>query len=109
VRPDGLRRRHDDMSTYDWPPTSTPRRTVTASLRNPHVRTIVPTVDFSNALAKIHINNWNEVNELWFVEYSGGYCTPIDRTLGVEFTVDHEEMDSGAWSLAYQLQCLCSR
>lgn len=59
----------------------------------------VATVDFSNALAKIHINNWNEVNELWFFEYSAGCCTPIDNTLGVEFTVDHEEMDSGEWSL----------
>ena len=27
-------------------------------------------------------------------------CTPIDATLSVQFTVDHEEMDSGAWSLA---------
>jgi len=57
-------------------------------------------VDFSNALAKIHVNNWNEVNELWFVEFgAGGCCAPIDATLGVQFTVDHEEMDSGAWSL----------
>lgn len=60
----------------------------------------VATVDFSNALAKIHINNWIEVDELWFVEYGSGCCTPIDTTLGVQFTVDHEEMDSGAWSLA---------
>jgi hypothetical protein len=58
------------------------------------------TVDFSNALAKIHINNWEEVNELGLVEFgAGGCCTPIDATLGVQFTVDHEEMDSGAWSL----------
>jgi hypothetical protein len=60
----------------------------------------VSTIDFSNALPKIHINNWNEVNELWLVEYASGCCTPIDRTLGVQFTVDHEEMDSGVWSLA---------
>jgi hypothetical protein len=60
----------------------------------------VATVDFSNGLAKIHINNWREVNELGFVEYASGCCTPIDRTLGVQFTVDHEEMDSGAWSLS---------
>ena len=58
-------------------------------------------VDFTNSLAKIHINNWNEVNELWLVEYGDGKCcTPIDNSLGVQFTVDHEEMDSGAWSLA---------
>ena len=58
------------------------------------------TVDFSNALAKIHVNNWEEVNELWLVEFgASSCCTPIDATLGVQFTVDHEEMDSGAWSL----------
>jgi hypothetical protein len=63
-------------------------------------RVSVASIDFTNALAKIHVNNWEEVNELNFVEYSTGCCTPIDATLGVEFTVDHEEMDSGAWSLA---------
>lgn len=63
-------------------------------------RVSVATVDFSNALAKIHINNYSEVNELGFVEFGTGCCTPIDQTLGVQFTVDHEEMDSGAWSLA---------
>jgi len=55
--------------------------------------------DFSNALNKIHINNWNEVNELNFLEFATSCCTPIDTTLSVQFTVDHEEMDSGAWSL----------
>ncbi len=55
--------------------------------------------DYSNALNKIHINNWDEVNELNFVEFGAGCCTPIDKTLSVEFTVDHEEMNSGAWSL----------
>ncbi len=63
-------------------------------------RVTVASVDFSNGLSKIHINNWHEVNELNFVEYSTGCCTPIDASLGVEFTVDHEEMDSGAWSLS---------
>ena len=55
--------------------------------------------DYSNSLNKIHINNWDEVNELNFAEFVTGCCTPIDKTLSVEFTVDHEEMDSGAWSL----------
>jgi len=62
-------------------------------------RVTVSTVDFTNGLAKIHINNWNEVNELWFAEFGTGCCTPIDATVSVQFTVDHEEMDSGAWSL----------
>jgi len=56
--------------------------------------------EFSNSLSKIHVNNWNEVNLLNFVEYSTGCCTPIDASLGVEFTVDHEEMDTGEWSLS---------
>jgi hypothetical protein len=57
------------------------------------------TVDYSNALHKIHINNWTEVNKLNFAEFVTGCCTPIDATLSVQFTVDHEEMDSGEWSL----------
>jgi hypothetical protein len=66
------------------------------------VTTLPPgtTPDFSNALAKIHINNWTEVNELNFLEFVTDCCTPIDATLSVQFTVDHEEMDSGAWSLS---------
>jgi hypothetical protein len=57
-------------------------------------------VDYSNALNKIHINNWAEVNLLNFTEFgTGGCCTPITDSLGVEFTVDHEEMAAGAWSL----------
>jgi len=63
-------------------------------------RVTVSTVDFSNGLAKIRINNWAEVNELWFAEFGTDCCTPINATLSVQFTVDHEEMDSGAWSLA---------
>jgi len=61
----------------------------------------LPVVDFSNSLCKIHVNNWSEVNNLWFLEFTlgAGCCQPIDTKLSVEFTVDHEEMDSGAWSL----------
>src|SRR5271157_259934 len=59
----------------------------------------VSTVDYSNSLCKIHINNWFEVNDLNFAEFVSSCCTPIDATLSVQFTVDHEEMDSGAWSL----------
>jgi hypothetical protein len=57
-------------------------------------------VDYSNSLCKIHINNWALVNNLWLVEFGvSSCCNPIDSTLSVEFTVDHEEMDAGAWSL----------
>lgn len=55
--------------------------------------------DFSQTLNKIRINNWVEVNLLDFAEFSTGCCTPIDKTLTVLFTVDHEEMDAGSWSL----------
>jgi hypothetical protein len=56
--------------------------------------------DYTNSLAKIHINNWNEVNQLDFVEFATGCCTPIDKTLNVLYTVDHEQMGAGAWSLS---------
>jgi hypothetical protein len=63
-------------------------------------RTTVATIDYHNELNKIHINNWGEANELWFAEFGTDCCTPIDATLSVQFTADHEEMDSGAWSLS---------
>jgi len=61
------------------------------------------TPDFTNTLNNIHINNWEEVNELSFVEFGSGgadCCNPIDTQVSVQFTVDHEEMDAGAWSLS---------
>jgi hypothetical protein len=65
------------------------------------VTTLPPgtTPDFTNSLDKIHINNALEANALDFVEFVSGCCTPIDKTLTVQFTVDHEEMDAGTWSL----------
>jgi hypothetical protein len=68
-------------------------------------RVTVATIDFSNALAKIRVNNWVEVSELDFAEFSTGCCTPIDKTLHVLFTVDHEEMNAGTWSLAITSCC----
>ena len=55
--------------------------------------------DHTNGLSKIHLNNWTEVNLLDFAEFSSSCCTPIDKQLTVQFTVDHEEMAAGAWSL----------
>jgi hypothetical protein len=63
----------------------------------------VATVDYSNSLCTIHINNWLEVNNLWFNEFTtggAGCCTPINDTLTVQLTVDHEEMPAGDWSLS---------
>lgn len=63
------------------------------------------TVDYSNSLCKIHVNNWSQVNNLWFLEFDTvgtGCCTPIVASLDVQFTVDHEQMNPGVgeWSLA---------
>lgn len=51
--------------------------------------------DSTNSLAKIHINNWAEVNLLDIAEFhtSGGTaCTGITSSLHVEYTTDHEQM-----------------
>jgi hypothetical protein len=64
--------------------------------------------DYTNQLDTIHINNWNEVNELNFKEFANGCCTPIDKTLSVEFTVDHEQMGAGSWSLVISSCALAS-
>ena len=58
-------------------------------------------MDHSNSLCKIHVNNWLEVSNLWLAEFgaSTSCCTPINQTASVQFTVDHEEMGAGAWSL----------
>jgi hypothetical protein len=60
-----------------------------------------PSVDFSNSLCKIHVNNWTEVNHLWFHEFTAGAgcCQPIDTTLTVQFVTDHEMLHNN-WSLA---------
>ncbi len=62
----------------------------------------VVTVDYTNSLSKIRINNWSEVNNLWIEEFLGvaGCCTPIDNTVSIQFTVDHEEMAAGGWGLS---------
>ena len=84
------------------PPPQAPLYTTLAGGPPVPVPTTVPpgtVADYSNGLTKIHLNNWNEVNLLNFAEFVTGCCTPIDATLSVQFTVDHEQMDAGAWSL----------
>jgi hypothetical protein len=63
------------------------------------VNSLMSPPDYTNQIDTILINNWNEVNELNFAEFAAGCCTPIDKTLSVEFTVDHEELGAGTWSL----------
>ena len=51
--------------------------------------------DSSNTLAKIHINNWAEVNLLDVTEFhtgGGTACTGITTALHVEYTTDHAQM-----------------
>ena len=62
----------------------------------------VPSIDYSNSLCKIHVNNFPEVNNLWFVEFDTPgttCCTPVDSFLSPQFTVDHEMIYAGGWSL----------
>jgi hypothetical protein len=63
----------------------------------------VATVDYSNTLNRIHINNWSEVNEINFLQFGGpaGCCTPINDSLDVQVTFDHEQLAAGAWSLGF--------
>jgi hypothetical protein len=65
-------------------------------------RQTVSTIDYSNSLCQIHVNNFPEVNNLWFVEFDTPgttCCTPINSFLSAQFTADHEMMYSGGWSL----------
>jgi len=49
--------------------------------------------DYTNQLAKIHINNWSEVNLLDLLEFLGpgaGPCSPLTNDLHIQYTTDHE-------------------
>ena len=54
--------------------------------------------DYTNALAKIRINNWNEVGLLDLLEFQAGACTPLTSTLTIQYTTDHELL--AEWSIA---------
>jgi hypothetical protein len=56
--------------------------------------------DYSNQLAKIHINNWGEVNLLnllQFVVPGATPCSPLSNDLDIQYTVDHELI--AGWSM----------
>jgi hypothetical protein len=49
--------------------------------------------DYTNQLAKIHINNWNDVSLINLQEFSGGLsCSPVADNLHIDYTTDHELM-----------------
>lgn len=51
--------------------------------------------DYTNQLAKIHINNWNEVSLLNLQEFLGGMsCSPVTNNLDILYTTDHELMNN---------------
>jgi hypothetical protein len=46
-----------------------------------------------NELQKLKVNNWLDVIELDLVEFiSGNCCSPINASLGIKYTADHEMM-----------------
>jgi len=56
--------------------------------------------DHTNALQKLHVNNWDEVPLIDIAEFhtgGGTRCSPLSSTLGVEYSVDHARM--AAWSI----------
>ena len=55
-------------------------------------------VAFSNALDRIHINNWGEARLLDLQEFSGGGlpCSKITNAINIQYTVDHEL--TASWS-----------
>lgn len=56
-------------------------------------------VAFTNALDRIHINNWGEVNLLDLQEFAGGGtpCSKITNAINIQYTVDHEL--TASWSV----------
>jgi hypothetical protein len=63
------------------------------------------TADYYQQPTQLRVNNWPEINQLNFSEFASpdSCCTPINDALGVEFTVDHEDINeplgAGSWSL----------
>lgn len=58
------------------------------------------TPDYTNALAKIRINNWDEVSLLDIQEFltpGANACSPLTSDLHILYTTDHELM--AAWSI----------
>lgn len=54
--------------------------------------------DYTNQLAKIHINNWDEVSLINLLEFAGGLrCSPVTNQLHIQYTTDHELM--AQWSI----------
>jgi hypothetical protein len=57
--------------------------------------------DYTQAPVMIRVNNAFELTQLTLKQFAGplGCCTPISSELDVLFSVDHEEIGNGDWSL----------
>jgi hypothetical protein len=56
--------------------------------------------DYSNALDRIHVNNWHEAILLDLLQFhtgGGTACSPLSSDLDIEYTVDHANM--AEWSI----------
>jgi len=77
-------------------------------------RVSVPSpVDYTQTPVMIRVNNNTELAQLTLQEFAGplGCCTPISAEVTVLFSVDHEEIGSGDWSLSIDSQAggmICS-
>ena len=62
--------------------------------------------DYTQSPVMIRVNNNIELAQLTPRQFMGplGCCTPISAELTVEFSVDHEEISSGDWSLTIESQ-----
>jgi hypothetical protein len=57
--------------------------------------------EYTNGVGKVHVNNWSEANQVFIQQFATpgtGACTPIDASLDVDYTADHELMAD--WSLS---------
>ena len=65
--------------------------------------TMAVSPDYVQSPVLIRVNNAVELNQLTFEQFLTGplgCCTPINNELSVLFSVDHEEIGAGDWSLA---------
>jgi hypothetical protein len=56
--------------------------------------------DYTNQISKVHINNWDQVALLDITEFhtgGGTPCSPLNATLGIEYSVDHALI--GPWGI----------
>ncbi len=79
---------------------ATPKNGANVKIRFEAARLGEPPI-YSNALNRIHINNWQEVNQLNLLQFTtpgAGSCSGLSDKLDILYTADHELM--GSFSVA---------